>query len=83
MQITIKPLGLQALVELFRSNAFITHRAQDGGNCIFVMDAGLETDSVAQDRHSPWKTPPKLDVVAAKNFIEAIEKIPPLETDII
>ena len=82
-QITIKPPGLQALVELFQSNSFITHGAQDGGNCIFVLDAGLDTDAFAFDRPVPFTIPPKLDPAAANNVIEAIETIPPLPTDMI
>ena len=83
LQIPIKPLGTQSLVDLFATNSFMTHRAQDGGNCVFVIDAGLDSDAAAFDRQAPFSTPPKLDPTATKNFIEAFEKIPPLSTDMI
>ena len=76
LQITIKKLGLQSLVDLFANNSFMAHRAHDGGNCVFVIDAGLDSDAAAFDRQSPFSTPPKLDPTAAKNFVEAFEKIP-------
>ena len=74
---------VQALVELFQSNSFITHRVQDGGKCIFVLDAGLDTDAFAFDKQVPFTIPPKLDIAAAKNFIEAIENVYPLPADMI
>ena len=81
MQITIKPLGLQALVELFQSNSFITHRAQDGGNCVFVLDAGLDVDCPYFERQSQFSKWPQLDPISVKILVKTIEKHCTLPTD--
>ena len=82
LQVVVKPMGQGPLADFLASSQFITHRTQEGGKCIFVLDPGLDQDANNPEKRSPWTCPPKLDTTAAKNFIEVVEKLPATSTDV-
>ena len=69
----IRPSLAEGWNTVMSSHDFVKHRHDTTGNTLFYYDAGLDRDSVAQDKQNPQTVLPTMDTPTAKAFIEASE----------